>query len=89
MRRNILQVFEVGTATMMSPQGRDHAGGYQVMKQAGEKFDPSGYVPAVAGYYTSAQGPDAALPVQQLDHGLLLQQGRVREGRPRSGTNRR
>ena len=54
---------------------------YEVMEDAGEKFDPKAYVPAVAGYYTNAEGPDAVVPVQQLDDGLLLQQGRVREGR--------
>ena len=36
---HILQVFEVGTATMMAAQGRDRAG-LQVMEDAGEKFDP-------------------------------------------------
>ena len=59
-----------------------------VMREAGEKFDPKSYIGAVAGYYTNQQGPDAVVPVQQLDDGLLLQQGRVREGRPRSRTAR-
>ena len=35
------------------------------------------------------QGRDAVVPVQQLDAGVLLQQGRVREGGPRSRTARR
>ncbi len=35
------------------------------------------------------QGPDAVVPVQQLDDGVLLQQGRVREGGARSRTSRR
>ena len=54
------------------------------MTDAGEKFDPKSYIPAVAGYYTDSEGPDAVVPVQQLDDGVLLQQGRVQEGRPRS-----
>ncbi|HEX7646805.1 MAG TPA: sn-glycerol-3-phosphate ABC transporter substrate-binding protein UgpB, partial [Noviherbaspirillum sp.] len=33
-----------------------------VMKTAGEKFDPSAYVPAVAGYYTSPKGDMLSLP---------------------------
>ena len=28
----------------------------KIMKDAGEKFDPKAYVPAVAGYYTSNKG---------------------------------
>src|SRR5205085_10373741 len=47
---DILQVFEVGTATMMASKGAIVPVG-KVMKDAGEKFDPSAYVPAVAGYY--------------------------------------
>ena len=32
------------------------------MKLAGEKFDPSVYFPAVAGYYTSPKGEIVSLP---------------------------
>ena len=46
----ILQVFEVGTATMMAAKGAIKPV-YQVMKDAGEPFDPAAYLPAVAGYY--------------------------------------
>ena len=49
---HILQVFEVGTATMMASKGAIVPVG-QVMKDAGVKFDPAAYVPAVAGYYTA------------------------------------
>src|SRR5215210_6838637 len=52
---NILQVFEVGTATMMASKGAVVPVG-KVMKDAGEKFEPSAYVPAVAGYYTAPSG---------------------------------
>jgi len=45
----ILQVQEVGTATMMSAKGAIKPV-HQVMADAGEKFDPKSYVPAVAGY---------------------------------------
>ena len=58
---NILQVFEVGTATMMYSKGAIMPVS-QVMKQAGEKFDPSGYVPAVAGYYTAPNGEMLSFP---------------------------
>lgn len=58
---NILQVFEVGTATMMYSKGAVTPVS-EVMKLAGEKFDPSVYVPAVAGYYTSPKGEMVSLP---------------------------
>src|SRR3954462_14232559 len=46
---HILQVFEVGTATMMASKGAIVPVG-KVMKDAGENFDPSRYISAVAGY---------------------------------------
>jgi sn-glycerol 3-phosphate transport system substrate-binding protein len=58
---NILQVFEVGTATMMYSKGAIKPV-TEVMKIAGEKFDPSVYVPAVAGYYTSPKGEMVSFP---------------------------
>ena len=57
----ILQVFEVGTATMMSAKGAIKPV-HQVMSEAGEKFDPKSYVPAVAGYYTNPQGQMLSFP---------------------------
>jgi sn-glycerol 3-phosphate transport system substrate-binding protein len=45
----ILQVFEVGTATMMSAKGAIKPV-YQVMADAGDQFDSKVYVPAVARY---------------------------------------
>ena len=58
---NILQVFEVGTATMMASKGAIVPVG-KVMKDAGAKFDPSAYVPAVAGYYTAPNGQMLSFP---------------------------
>ncbi|SNT14182.1 glycerol 3-phosphate-binding protein [Noviherbaspirillum humi] len=58
---HILQVFEVGTATMMYAKGAIIPV-TEVMKQGGEKFDPAAYVPAVAGYYTSPKGDIMSLP---------------------------
>src|SRR5258706_12519985 len=48
----LLQVVEVGTGTMMAAKGAIKPV-YEVMSEAGEKFDPKAYVPAVAGYYTN------------------------------------
>jgi sn-glycerol 3-phosphate transport system substrate-binding protein len=58
---NILQVFEVGTATMMAAKGAIKPVA-EVMKTAGYKFDPGVYVPAVAGYYTAPNGQMLSFP---------------------------
>ena len=58
---HILQVFEVGTATMMASKGAIVPVG-QVMQQAGVKFDNAAYVPAVAGYYTAPNGQMLSFP---------------------------
>ena len=58
---HILQVFEVGTATLMASKGAIIPVG-QVMKDAGMKFDPSVYVQAVAGYYTAPNGQMLSFP---------------------------
>jgi sn-glycerol 3-phosphate transport system substrate-binding protein len=54
-------VFEVGTATMMASKGAIVPVG-QVMTEGGQKFDPSVYVPAVAGYYTAPNGQMLSFP---------------------------
>ena len=58
---HILQVFEVGTATMMASKGAIVPAG-KVMSDAGLKFDPAAYIPAVAGYYTAPNGQMLSFP---------------------------
>jgi len=58
---HIVQVFEVGTATMMSAKGAV-VSVEKIMKDAGEKFDRKAYVPAVAGFYTTRQGEMMSFP---------------------------
>lgn len=58
---HILQVFEVGTATMMASKGATVPVG-KVMADAGAKFDPAAYIPAVAGYYTAPNGQMLSFP---------------------------
>src|SRR5689334_4945822 len=58
---HILQVFEVGTATMMAAKGAIVPVA-KVMSDGGQKFDPSVYVPAVAGYYTAPNGQMLSFP---------------------------
>src|SRR5215210_6741305 len=58
---HIMQVFEVGTATMMSATGAVKPV-YQLMKDAGEPFDPKAYLPAITGYYSTAKGEMLSFP---------------------------
>ncbi len=58
---HILQVFEVGTATMMASKGVA-VPITKVMQDAGKKFDPAAYVPAVSGYYTAPNGQMLSFP---------------------------
>ncbi len=58
---HILQVFEVGTATMMGAKGAIKPV-YQLMADAGETFDPKAYLPAITGYYSTAKGEMLSFP---------------------------
>jgi sn-glycerol 3-phosphate transport system substrate-binding protein len=57
----IVQVNEIGTATMMAAGGAIYPV-YQLMKDQGEPFDPTVYLPAVAGYYTDMAGNMLSYP---------------------------
>ena len=58
---HIMQVFEVGTATMMSATGAVKPV-YKLMEEAGEKFDPKAYLPAITGYYSTSKGEMLSFP---------------------------
>jgi sn-glycerol 3-phosphate transport system substrate-binding protein len=58
---HILQVFEVGTATMMSAKGAVKPV-HELMREAGEPFDPKSYLPAITGYYSTAKGEMLSFP---------------------------
>ena len=59
---HILQVYEVGTATMMSAKGAIVPVG-KVMADNGYKFDPKAYISAVVGYYTAPNGQMLSFPL--------------------------
>jgi sn-glycerol 3-phosphate transport system substrate-binding protein len=59
---HILQVYEVGTATMMAAKGAVVPVG-KVLADAGYKFDPKAYIPAVVGYYTAPSGQMLSFPL--------------------------
>ena len=58
---HLLQVFEVGTATMMAAKGAIVPVA-TVMANAKEPFDPAAYLPTVTGYYTDQKGNMLSFP---------------------------
>ena len=58
---HIMQVFEVGTATMMAAKGAIYPV-YQLMADQGIPFDESRYLSAVIGYYTTTDGKLLSMP---------------------------
>ena len=58
---HIVQVFEVGTATMMAAKGAVYPV-EQMMKDAGEPFNKSDYLPAVISYYQTSEGELLSMP---------------------------
>jgi sn-glycerol 3-phosphate transport system substrate-binding protein len=57
----IIQVYEVGTATMMSAKGAIKPV-YQLMAENSEKFDPKVYIPTITSYYSTSKGEMLSLP---------------------------
>ncbi|WP_416896341.1 MAG: sn-glycerol-3-phosphate ABC transporter substrate-binding protein UgpB [Minwuia sp.] len=58
---HIVQVFEVGTASMMAAKGAVYPV-HELMADAGEAFDQSAYLPAVISYYTDTDNKLLSLP---------------------------
>jgi len=58
---HILQVFEVGTASMMAAKGAIKPV-YELMAESGQPFDPGAYLPTVTGYYTTPEGKMLSMP---------------------------
>lgn len=57
----IIQIYEVGTATMMAAKGAVKPV-YQLMKENNEKFDPKVYIPTITSYYSTSKGEMLSLP---------------------------
>ena len=74
----ILQVFEVGTATMMAAKGAIKPV-YQLMKEEGEPFDQKSYLPAVAGYYSNAKGEMLSFPFNSSTMVLWVNQDALKK----------
>ncbi|HEY8069241.1 MAG TPA: sn-glycerol-3-phosphate ABC transporter substrate-binding protein UgpB [Burkholderiales bacterium] len=67
----ILQVFEVGTATMMAAKGAIKPV-YQIMAEQHEKFNPKDYLPAVTSYYSDTQGHLLSMPFNSSTQVLYI-----------------
>jgi len=67
----IVQVFEVGTATMMAAQGAVMPV-YKMMAEAHEKFDPKAYLPAVTSYYSDTHGNLLSMPFNSSTQVLYI-----------------
>ena len=57
----IVQVFEVGTGTMMAAKGAI-VPVHQLMQDQQADFDPNAFLPAVVGYYTDTEGNMLSMP---------------------------
>jgi len=68
---HILQVYEVGTATMMAAKGAIKPV-YEVMSESGLPFDPNAYLPTVTGYYTTLDGKMLSMPFNSSTPVLYL-----------------
>ncbi|TBX18874.1 sn-glycerol-3-phosphate ABC transporter substrate-binding protein UgpB [Nioella sediminis] len=58
---HLVQVFEVGTATMMAAEGAIYPV-EEMMADAGEPFDGDAYLPAVVSYYETPEGELLSMP---------------------------
>ena len=76
----ILMVFEVGTATMMSAGGAVRPVA-DVMEASGAEFDPDAYIGAVKGYYTSTDGDMLSLPFNSSTPVLWVNRDMLQEDR--------
>lgn len=57
----IVQVFEVGTGTMMAAKGAIYPV-YQLMADMGAEFNPDDFLSTVVGYYTDTEGNMLSMP---------------------------
>lgn len=58
---NLVQIFEVGTATMIAAR-KAVKEVWELAKETGAHIDPKNYIPAVRGYYSLPDGRMASMP---------------------------
>src|ERR1700719_4562508 len=85
----IVQVNEIGTATMMAARGAIYPA-FELMRDESEAFSPAAYLPAVTGYYTDAAGNmlsfpfNASTPILYYNKDLFRRAGLDPETAPRT-----
>lgn len=86
----ILQVYEVGTATMMASKAIKPV--YEVFQQSGVPFDERVFVPTVSGYYTDAKSGhllsqpfNSSTPVLYYNKDAFKKAAWIRNSRPKPG----
>ncbi|MDT8895966.1 sn-glycerol-3-phosphate ABC transporter substrate-binding protein UgpB [Halomonas sp. I1] len=76
----IVQIYEVGTATMMNAEGAI-VPAHELMAESGLDFDPDAFLPAVTGYYTTSDGQmlsmpfNSSTPVVYVNRDILAEAG--------------
>ena len=85
---HIMQVFEVGTATMMAATGAVKPV-HVLMKETGEKFDPNAYLSGDHRLLLDLEGRDAVVPVQLVIDRDVDQSGTPSRRRASTPTPRR
>ena len=75
---HILQVTEIGTATMMATKGVVKPV-FQVMKDAGLSIDSKAYFSAIAGYYTDKKGDLLSFPFNSSTAVLYVNKDALRK----------
>jgi sn-glycerol 3-phosphate transport system substrate-binding protein len=75
---HILQVVEVGTATMMSRPDLIKPI-HELMRDAREYFDPRAYLPAITGYYSTSAGEMLSFPFNSSSLVMWVNRDRLRE----------
>ncbi len=77
---HIVQVFEVGTATMIAAEGKGAVYPvWKLMEDRGIEFDQSAFLPAVISYYTTTDGKLLSLPFNSSTPVLWYNKSKLEE----------
>jgi len=77
---HLVQVFEVGTATIMAAKGATRPVS-QVLEDAGVRMDAKSFVPAVASYFSDASGRLLAMPFNTSTPVLYINRDAMRKAK--------
>lgn len=75
---HIVQMYEVGTATMMAA-GPAIKPVYELFEETGVDFDPTIYIPAVKGYYSLPDGRMMSMPFNSSTSSMWINYDAFRE----------